>query len=142
MISALDSNVVSAIWSREPGWTHVKEALHHAAGQGGLVLCGVVYAELLAYPRATEEFLAAFLDKTGVRADFVLDEGIWRETGLRFAAYAERRRRQATPQQPKRLVADFVIGAHALIRADRLITLDRQRYVRDFPELLLLDPPE
>ena len=142
MISALDSNVVSAIWSREPGWTHVVEALNHAAAQGGLVLCGVVYAELRAYPRVTEDILTVFMDKTGVRADFALNERIWRETGLRFAAYAERRRRQVTPQEPKRLVADFVIGAHALIRADRLITLDRKRYVRDFPELLLLDPPE
>ncbi len=139
MISALDTNAVSAISSREPGSTHVVEALKHAAGQGGLVLCGVVYAELLAYPRVTKDVLTAFLAQTGLRADFVLDEGIWRETGLRFAAYAERRRREAPPRQPKRLIADFVIGAHALLRANRLITLDRQRYTRDFPELLLLD---
>ena len=42
---------------------------------------------------------------------------------------------------PKRLLADFVIGAHALYSADRLLTLDEGRYRRDFPELKLLTIP-
>src|SRR5436305_572495 len=35
----------------------------------------------------------------------------------------------------KRLLVDFIVGAHALIRADRLLTLDASRYAKDFPEL-------
>ena len=142
MISALDTNVVSAIWSKEPGWTQVTKALNRAKAEGGLLLCGVAYAELLAHPRVAVDSLGEFLEETGIRTDFVFEEDIWREAGLRFAAYAERRRREAHPKAPRRMIADFLIGAHALIRADRLITLDRGRYARDLPELRLLDPPE
>ena len=34
----------------------------------------------------------------------------------------------------KRLLADFIVGAHALIRADGLLTLDAGRHAKDFPE--------
>jgi predicted nucleic acid-binding protein len=38
----------------------------------------------------------------------------------------------------KRLLADFIIGSHALAQADRLMTLDPKRYRQDFPELKLI----
>jgi len=40
--------------------------------------------------------------------------------------------------QPRRILADFVVGAHALLRTDRLFTFDRDRYMTDFPELPLM----
>jgi predicted nucleic acid-binding protein len=72
-----------------------------------------------------------------VAVDFELGEQVWLEAGRRYAGYAKRRR-QSGQEQPRRLLADFVIGAHALLTADRLITLDRGRYERDFPELKLV----
>jgi predicted nucleic acid-binding protein len=34
-------------------------------------------------------------------------------------------------------MADFRIGSHTLLQADRLMTLDPDRYKRDFPDLQL-----
>jgi hypothetical protein len=36
------------------------------------------------------------------------------------------------------MLVDFVVGSHALLTTDRFLTLDQERYVRDFPELKLL----
>jgi predicted nucleic acid-binding protein len=85
----------------------------------------------------TEEFLGQFLSDADVVVDFELDEQVWLEAGRRYARYAKRRRRSGQ-EQPRRLLADFLIGAHALLTADRLITLDKGRYERDFPELKLV----
>ena len=36
------------------------------------------------------------------------------------------------------MLVDFIVGAHALLMADRFLTLDQGRYSKDFPELNLL----
>ena len=108
-----------------------------AKAEGALLISPVVYVELLAYPKATENFVHEFLADTGITVDFVLKEGVWEEAGRRFAQYANRRRRSGSAH-PKRLLADFLVGAHALLQADRLFSLDPGVYGQDFPELRLL----
>jgi predicted nucleic acid-binding protein len=135
--TAVDSNAISGLWSREPLASRVATDLGRAHEEGGLVVAAPVYAELLAHPSATPEFVDGFLAATNVVVDFALDEPVWREAAVRFAAYAARRR-ESGGSAPKRLLVDFVIGSHALLRADRLFTLDRDRYARDFPQLVLM----
>jgi predicted nucleic acid-binding protein len=137
VITALDTNIPSAVWSGEPVAPEVVAQLARARSAGGLTICGPVYAELLAYPEASQDFVDDFLGQTQVMIEFDLGEAVWRDAGLRFAIYA-RRRRLSNGGEPKRLLVDFLVGSHALLRADRLLTLDRSRYLRDFPELLLL----
>ncbi len=115
----------------------IAKQLGDAKSDGGLVIGGPVYAELLAYPKATESFVNGFLADTGVAIDFEFQQPVWLEAGRRFARYAKRRRR-STPEAPRRLLADFIVGSHALIHADRLMTLDPGRYKQDFPELKLI----
>ncbi len=137
MRTALDTNVLSALWSREPLGATVARQLGQAKQSGALLVSAVVYAELLAYPNATEDFVNDFVEQTGITVDFHLDKLAWIEAGRRFARYAHRRRRSSHPEG-KRVLADFLVGSHALMHADRLMTLDPSRYKRDFPELRLV----
>lgn len=137
MRTAIDTNVISCLWSSTPLAAQMATLLSRASNEGGLVVCGPVYAELLAHPNATERFVDEFLTTTCVVVDCLLDEKIWREAGRRFAAYANRRRRSGGGS-PKRLLVNFLIGAHASLCADRLMTLDRDRYAQDFPRLRMI----
>jgi len=102
-----------------------------------LLISPVVYVELLAHPKATESFVNGFLSDTGITVDFEIESSVWVDAGGRFAHYATQRRK-AGHAAPKRLLADFLIGSHALLQADRLMSLDATRYKQYFPELKLV----
>jgi len=137
MRTAIDTNVISALWSGEPASKGMAALLGSAKSLGGLVMCAPVYVELLAYPNATRSLLDHFLTNTGIVADFLLEEAVWQEAGAAYAAYAERRRRQKEGS-PKRMLVDFIVGAHAMLKADRLLTLDAARYQSAFPKLVTM----
>jgi predicted nucleic acid-binding protein len=134
--TAIDTNIISALWSSESLAGNITEQLGEAKSHGALLIAPVVYAELLAYPKATESFVGRFLAETGITVDFNLEHSVWVDAGKRFARYANQRRK-AGHGEPKRLLADFLIGSHALLQADRLMSLDGSRYRNYFPELKL-----
>jgi predicted nucleic acid-binding protein len=134
LISAIDTCIVSAIWTRQPNFLEAKSLLETALDEGALVVSGIVYAELLAHPTVEPATADAFFRKTMIEVDYAMDRAVWHEAGIRYRAYSERRRK-AKHTTPRRLLADFVIGAHALLRADRLITFNRADFRRDFPQL-------
>ena len=136
MISAVDTSILSAVLSDQPGTQVADSLLTEARDRGGVVICGIVYSELFAHPLMTGEIIEDFLQRTGLEVDYRLDKTVWKEAGIRFKKYAERRRR-ARQEWPRRLLADFVIGAHSLLHADRLITFNGADFRRDFPELLI-----
>jgi len=107
-----------------------------ARAQGSTVISAPVYVELSAHPLVSPGFVDKFLAETRITVEFVLDEEVWRRAAQAFGTYA-RRRRQSGGAQAKRVLPDFLIAAHALLRADRLFTLDPARYQQDFPELRL-----
>ena len=137
MRTAVDTNVLSALWSGEPSAREVEAALFQARNRGGLVICAPVYCELLAHPSATRDFVQEFLDETGIMVDFLLDEQVWQQSASAFADYAQRRRR-SRGGSPKRMLVDFLVASHAMLRADRLMTLDASRYKQDFPRLRII----
>ena len=137
MRTAIDTNVISIIWSGDSPAAEVANSLGRAAKEGALVISAPVYVELMAHPQATHDLMDHFLANTRVDLDFLLDEAVWRETAQRYANYA-RRRRKSGGGDAKRFLADFVIGAHAHLCADRLFTLDPDRFAKDFPDLQLI----
>ena len=66
MRTAIDSNVISAIWTGEPTVPKLLVKLEEARQQGALFLSPFVFAELLAYPGMTDALIRDFLGATGV----------------------------------------------------------------------------
>ena len=133
MISAVDSSVLLDVLTDDAEFAERSEAvLRRASREGQLVLCECVVAEILPAFSDTAEF-DLFLAEWELRfipssrASAVL-------AGRHFSTYLAR------AGKPKRIVADFLIGAHAKLHADRLVARDRG-YLRDyFAGLTLLDP--
>ena len=137
MKTAIDTNIVVALWDKDPGISlAAQRALEKAFARGDLVVAGPVFCELIAAPGRTESFIDAFLEETGITVDWDCDELIWRAAGRAFSSYAERRRRQKDVGV-RRILADFLIGAHAFCRNYRLLTLDERLYKAAFPRLTI-----
>jgi len=138
MTIAIDTNIISAFWNEDDALNRAAQgALEAASGRGMLVISGVVYAELLAAPGRTEAFLDRFCGETGIKVDWELPEKVWREAGRAFQGYAARRRSQRG-REPRRILADFLIGAHALVQGYSLLTLDERMYRTAYPRLKIV----
>jgi hypothetical protein len=137
MRTAIDTNILSAIWKPEQNVVALTDRLSELRRSGSLVICGAVLAETMATPNAGAGFVDDFLLQTGIKLDGVCVEKVWRLAGERYARYAAQRRRSQR-DFVRRLLTDFIIGAHAVLEADQLMTLDHGRYGRDFPELKLI----
>ncbi|HVF47927.1 MAG TPA: type II toxin-antitoxin system VapC family toxin [Pyrinomonadaceae bacterium] len=135
MTTAIDSNVIIGLLNSDDALnTRARTSLDAAYAAGGLVICGAVFAELHASPGRTEEFVNSFLDETEIVVDWSSSETIWRSAGSAFQKYASRRRRLKT-SEPRRILTDFYIGAHAFAHGHRLLTLDDRIFRTSFPEL-------
>jgi len=135
MTTAIDTNVLVALWDTDPRLnTAAQVALDAAQERGGLVISGAVYAELLALPGRTENMLDEFFDVTAIRVDWESSEQLWRLAGRAFQGYVGQRNRKKQ-ELPRRILADFFIGAHASVNRCRLMTLDQRLYHTAFPKL-------
>ena len=133
MLTAIDSSVLLDVVIDSPAHADPSEkALRKVAAEGGLIICECVLAEIrpaFADAHAIEEFLSDW------QLRFVPSS---RESALRAGeAFGADLRRGG---KGRRVIADFLIGAHADLHADRLLARDRG-YLRDyFPRLKLLIP--
>lgn len=135
MTTSIDTNVVVALWNSDDVLNlQALSSLKRAHSKGELLISGVVYAELLASPGMTETLLTAFLEDTSISVDWNIKSEIWIAAGTAFGAYAERRRK-AKQSEPRRILADFLIGAHALENKYFLLTMDDRTFRSAFPKL-------
>jgi predicted nucleic acid-binding protein len=137
--TAVDTNVFIALFSgEEEASASAQAALEAARAAGPLVISPAVYSELVAGKDAS--FVERFLSEKGIEVDWDQNKDAWRTAGVRYGEYARTRRRQKADTGPRRILADFLVGAHALHRAQVLLTSDTVVYGTYFSELMLLSP--
>jgi len=134
---ALDTNVLVALWDASDSLHRVaRAALEAVSNREALAISGVVYAELIGAQGRTEAFVDRFCEEARIAVEWELKEKIWRTAGRAFQAHALRRKKHGRAE-PRRLLADFLIGAHALENGYKLLTLDGGLYKTAFPGLKL-----
>ncbi len=138
MTVSIDTNVIVALWWNVDPLNHAAvHLLTTARKRGPLVVSAPVFAELLGDPKRSEANLDRFLEETGIVVEWPFEESLWRQAGLAYQSYV-RRRRITAGSFPRRILADFLIGAHALTRGYTLLTLDKRLYSAAFPKLRLI----
>jgi len=134
MTTAVDSSVILDVLADDAAFAiPSSHALRQASAQGQLVICECVLAEIfpaLGDRQTAERFLAEW------QLDFLpADTESALLAGDMFLAFKKRNRDR------KRILADFLVGAHAVVHADRLLARDRG-YLRDYFENLKLVEPK
>ncbi|MGF7146634.1 hypothetical protein FHS96_000243 [Sphingomonas zeicaulis] len=129
----VDTNVVIDLLECDPKWYGWSlQAVSNARSGHDIVASAVVVAEL-AYHLTTRGDAMDVLRAFGIST---LDLGAKAALG---AGLAHQAYRKAGGKRDK-ILADFLIGAHAVDQADALITRDPRHYRSYFPALALISP--
>ena len=154
MITAIDTNILVDLILPDPSHAATSKALLDLVNQeGAMIINEVVYAELASqFP--SQDSLDEFLGRTSIRLEQSQPEAL-HATGQAWLVYTGRRSRglqcphcgqnqsvtcpgcgnSIEPRQ--HILADFLIGGHAIVHADQLLTRDRGYYQTYFPTLQL-----
>lgn len=131
-MTAVDSSVIlDFLCGAEATALRAEKALRNVLAEGNLVICECVLAEICPTlaPSELEEFLAdwSFLYRPCSKEAAIL-------AGQHFKLYLERKGAK------RRMLADFLIGAHAQLQCDRLLARDRGYWRDYFDSLEVLEP--
>ena len=133
MITAVDSSVlIDVLFADHRFGPRSATALRLAVQSGSVIASDVVWAELAGWKQA-ERAIPQALEHLGVTYMPVSIEAAV-VAGTTWARY------RAAGGSRDRMVPDFLVGAHALTQADRLLTRDRGFYRRYFADLTIVDP--
>jgi predicted nucleic acid-binding protein len=156
MITAVDTNIIlDVLIPGDPFSQSSKALLEKQFSKGKLIICEVVFAELAAqFP--SEPDLKTFLAETGMRLEYSNPKSLY-TAGTRWLKYSRKIKKAGAscpqcgqsfmvtcPQCNKPLtrrlhvLADFLIGAHALVTADFLLTRDLGIYKTYFKDLKIV----
>jgi predicted nucleic acid-binding protein len=133
VITAVDTNVLLDVLGGDPRFGPAsREALRSSIRQGRLIACEIVWAETSASFPSSSEAGETLRD---MRVEYSpVDRATALAAGEAWRSYRRRGGHRS------RVIADFLIGAHAGLQADRLLTRDRGFYRTYFEAVPLLDP--
>jgi predicted nucleic acid-binding protein len=133
MTTAVDSSVLIDVLTADADFVMSSEAaLNEALSAGDVVICDAVVAEVQT-ALDTRETAMETLNTLGVRYLATTEVAAVR------AGHMQRRYRDNGGRR-ERVVADFLIGAHALMQCDALITRDAGFFREYFKGLKLIVP--
>lgn len=134
MITALDTNVLVDLGVEDAERARkAAQAIEECGSAGPLVVCDITLAEFASgFPEDGDP--AACVRELGILYDPIRKVTAV-EAGRIHARYEKRAGRPV-----RRPFPDFLVGAHALIQADRLLTRDRGFYRNYFEGLRLVEP--
>ncbi|MBP1598270.1 MAG: hypothetical protein H6Q05_3647 [Acidobacteria bacterium] len=140
MKTAVDTSVLLDVFAGDAAFgPGSREALRRAYNSGSLVASDIVWSEVRAHFASDGPFAAA-MDSLGIQYLSVSEEAA-RLAGSYWRRYHQgrsRSRRGADAQ--KRMIADFLIAAHAQVQAEALLARDRGFFRSYFKELRLIQP--
>ena len=133
MITFVDTNILLDVFLPDPVYGEPSStALEKAFHEGSLIVNEIVYAEL-ASQFDSQKLLNDVLGKLGIQV-------VIADTEIAFSAGEIWKTYRKTGGKRDRIIADFLIGAHAQLKADRLLTRDRGFYKNYFKGLVILNP--
>lgn len=133
MITAVDTSVLIDVFGADARFgLPSANALRRCLNEGSVVACGVVWSESRGAFQGDDEFLKA------VRT-LAIDFSPATQQAAMLAGAAWKKYRAAGGKR-ERMIADFLIGAHAASQCDRLLTRDRGFYKKYFSGLAVVDP--
>jgi predicted nucleic acid-binding protein len=134
VITAVDTNILIDVLEPDPVYGPASlESLRTCLQEGTVVACEVVWAEVsTAYVHALAQMDDA-LHRIGIGYTPMIQQA-----ALVAARHWHVYRQQGGTRE--RIVADFLIGGHALTQCDRLLSRDRGFYRSYFTALTLTTP--